>query len=141
VQRDKPDGVNEHRAQPVRLTPGVATPTASFVHATVIPAGCEMVLISGQTPEGPDGTVPEGFEEQARQAWQNLIAVLAAAGCTLDDVAKISMYIRNREYRSINTAVRNEYLGSRTPALTVLVCDHWDERWLIEIEVIATREH
>ena len=32
-----------------------------------------------------------------------------------------------------------EVLGDRRPALTVLVTDHWDEGWLIEIEVIAAR--
>jgi 2-iminobutanoate/2-iminopropanoate deaminase len=131
--------MNEHRAQPVHATPGVSAPKASFVHVTVVPAGCEMVFVSGQTPERPDGTVAEDFEQQARQAWQNLVSVLAAAECSLDDVAKISMYVRDRKYRSVNTAVRNEILGARTPALTVLVCDHWDERWLIEIEAVATR--
>jgi 2-iminobutanoate/2-iminopropanoate deaminase len=128
-----------HRARPVEHTPVLVQPSARFVQATVVPSGCEMVLISGQTPDRPDGTVAEAFEDQARQAWASVIGVLEAAGCTLDDVAKITMYIRDRSYREANRIVRHEVLGHRTPALTVLVCDHWDERWLIEIEAIATR--
>ena len=62
-----------------------------------------------------------------------------AAGCTLDDVAKVNMYIRDRVYREANRTVRNEVLGTRRPALTVLVTDHWDEEWLLEIEVVAAR--
>jgi 2-iminobutanoate/2-iminopropanoate deaminase len=131
--------MTDHRAQPIEHTPVLVQPSARFAQATVVPSGREMVLISGQTPDCPDGTVPEAFADQARQAWKNLIAVLDAAGCTLDDVAKITMYIRNRSYREANREVRYEILGHRTPALTVLVCDHWDERWLIEIEAIATR--
>lgn len=72
-------------------------------------------------------------------AWRNVERTLAAAGCTLDDVAKVNMYIRDRVYRQANRTVRNEVLGDRRPALTVLVTDHWDEEWLIEIEVVAAR--
>jgi hypothetical protein len=42
-------------------------------------------------------------------------------------------------HRALNREVRPEVLGDRRPALTVLVTDHWDERWLIEIEAIAAR--
>ncbi len=119
--------------------PGVRVPAASFVHATVVPVGCDLLLVSGQTPEDVDGSVPIDFSDQARVAWRNVERTLDAAGFTLDDVAKVNMYIRDRCYREPNRAVRNEVLGDRRPALTVLVTDHWDERWLIEIEVVAAR--
>ena len=48
-------------------------------------------------------------------------------------------FVHATVYRETNRTVRNEVLGDRRPALTVLVTDHWDEGWLIEIEVIATR--
>ena len=68
--------------------PGVRVPAAKFVHATMVPAGADLLFVSGQTPEDIDGSVPD----------------------------------------------------DRRPALTVLVTDHWDERWLIEIEVVAARQ-
>ena len=118
---------------------GVRAPAGGFVHATVVPAGADLVFVSGQTPEDEDGSVSPDFEAQARTAWRNVERTLASAGCTLDDVAKVNMYIRDRRYREQNRTVRNEVLGDRRPALTVLVTDHWDEPWLIEIEVIAAR--
>jgi 2-iminobutanoate/2-iminopropanoate deaminase len=120
--------------------PGVRVPAGGFVHATVVPAGSDLVFVSGQTPEDVDGSVSPDFEAQARTAWRNVERTLAATGCTLDDVAKVNMYIRDRRYREQNRTVRNEVLGDRRPALTVLVTDHWDEAWLIEIEVIAARQ-
>ena len=120
--------------------PGVRAPAGGFVHATVVPAGSDLVFVSGQTPEDVDGSVSPDFGAQARVAWRNVERTLAAAGCTLDDVAKVNMYIRDRSYREWNRTVRNEVLGDRRPALTVLVTDHWDEQWLIEIEVIASRQ-
>ena len=119
--------------------PDVRAPAGGFVHATVVRAGSDLVLVSGQTPEEPDGSVRPDFDGQARAAWRNVERTLAAAGCTLDDVAKVNMYIRDRVYRDANRIVRNEVLGDRRPALTVLVTDHWDEEWLIEIEVVAAR--
>ena len=119
--------------------PGVRAPAGGFVHATVVATDSDLVFVSGQTPEDVDGSFPSDFESQARVAWRNVERTLAAAGCTLDDVAKVNMYIRDRIYREPNRAVRNEVLGDRRPALTVLVTDHWDEGWLIEIEVIAAR--
>jgi 2-iminobutanoate/2-iminopropanoate deaminase len=119
--------------------PGVRAPAGGFVHATVVRAGSDLVFVSGQTPEDVDGSVHADFEGQAHMAWRNVERTLAAAGCTLDDVAKVNMYIRDRVYREANRKVRNEVLGDRRPALTVLVTDHWDEEWLIEIEVVAAR--
>ena len=71
---------------------------------------------------------PDGFADQARLAWRNVERCLAAAGFTLDP-----------RYRVANREVRHDVLGDRRPALTVLVTDHWDDRWLIEIEAIAAR--
>ena len=121
------------RIEPTDVSP----PGGGYVHAVAIPAGNELVFVSGQVPEAIDGSVPEGFEAQARQAWHNVERTLSAAGCSLDDVAKITMHIADRSHREVNRAVRNDVLGDRRPALTVLVGTMWDERWLLEIEAIA----
>ncbi len=105
----------------------------------VVPAGTELMFVSGQVPEDSDGTVPDDFAAQARLAWRNVERTLAAGGFTLDHLVKVSMYIRDRRYRAAKREVRHAVLGDRRPALTVLVCDHWDDRWLIEIEATAAR--
>jgi enamine deaminase RidA (YjgF/YER057c/UK114 family) len=118
---------------------GVPAAVGGYSHAAVVPADSELLFVSGQVPEDLDGSVPDDFAEQARLAWRNVERCLVAGGFTLDHLVKVSMYIRDRSYRVANRAVRHEVLGDRRPALTVLVTDHWDERWLIEIEVIAAR--
>lgn len=120
--------------------PDIRPPAGGFVHATLVPASSDLLFVSGQTPEDVDGSVPADFEGQARMAWRNVERTLAAADFTLDHVAKVNMYIRDRVYREPNRKVRNDVLGDRRPALTVLVTDHWDEPWLIEIEVVAARQ-
>lgn len=95
------------------------------------------VYISGQIPVAPDGTVPEEFQAQARQAWANVEAQLRASDMGLDNIVKHTTFLADRAYRAENSLVRKEVLGEREPALTVIVCDIFDESWLLEIEAIA----
>ena len=125
-----------HRTlDPERVPPAVG----GYSHAAVVPAGTELLFVAGQIPEDLDGSVPDDFADQARVAWRNVERCLAAGGFTLDHLVKVSMYIRDRAFRAANREVRHEVLGDRRPVLTVLVTDHWDERWLIEIEAVAAR--
>lgn len=121
------------------ITPDGVAAAVGYSHAAVVPAGCEVLHVAGQVPEDLDGSVPTDFGDQARLAWRNLQGCLDAAGFTLDHLVSVTMYVRDRRYRTVNREVRNEVLGDRRPVLTVLVTDHWDERWLIEIQATAAR--
>ena len=118
---------------------GVPAAVGGYSHAAVVPGGTDLLFVAGQVPVDHDGSVPDAFADQARLAWRNVERCLAAGGFTLDHLVKVSIYIRDRTYRVANREVRHEVLGDRRPVLTVLVTDHWDERWLIEIEAIAAR--
>jgi 2-iminobutanoate/2-iminopropanoate deaminase len=111
----------------------------AYSHAVSVTAGSQLLFFSGQVPEDIDGNVAEGFDEQARLAWRNVERTLAAAGFTLGDICKVTVFLRDRSYRSAFRAVRNEVLGERRPALTVIVAEHLDDRWLIEIEGVAAK--
>ncbi len=77
------------------------------------------------------------FIAQARQAWANLETQLRAADMGLDNIVKHTTFLSDRAHRAENSLVRKEVLGEREPALTVIVCDIFDESWLLEIEAIA----
>jgi enamine deaminase RidA (YjgF/YER057c/UK114 family) len=96
-----------------------------------------MLFMSGQVPVGADGVVPQGFEAQCRMAWRNVAAQLAAAGMTLDNLVMHRTYLADRRDALVNRAVRNEVLGGRETALTVVVAGIFDEAWLVEIEAVA----
>ncbi|WP_243706386.1 RidA family protein [Micromonospora sp. KC721] len=53
------------------------------------------------------------------------------------NLVKVTTFLSDRAYASVNTAVRNEVLGTHRPALTVTLAGIWDPAWLIEIEAIA----
>lgn len=95
------------------------------------------LYVSGQIPISSDGTVPDDFRDQARQTWANIEAQLRAANMGLDNIVKHTTFLADRAYRAENSLVRKEVLGEREPALTVIVCDIFDENWYLEIEAIA----
>jgi enamine deaminase RidA (YjgF/YER057c/UK114 family) len=52
----------------------------------------DLLFVSGQVGSREDGSPEPVFEDQVRRAFANLRAVLAAAGCTLDDVVDVTTF-------------------------------------------------
>jgi enamine deaminase RidA (YjgF/YER057c/UK114 family) len=51
------------------------------------------LFVSGQVGSQPDGSPEPELEAQVRLAFQNLNAILAAAGCSFDDVVDVTVFI------------------------------------------------
>jgi hypothetical protein len=65
--------------------PTIAPPFARYAHGVEVPAGARLVVISGQLPLHPDGTVPEGPAAQADLCFAMCAAILAEAGALKPD--------------------------------------------------------
>jgi enamine deaminase RidA (YjgF/YER057c/UK114 family) len=117
--------------------PDAPDPVGAYAQAVEVTGAQKMLFISGQIPVAKDGAVPSGFEAQCRQAWANLKAQLQAADMTLDNVVKITMFLADRKDGLVNRAIRQEMLGDRRPALTVIITGIFDAAWFLEIEAIA----
>jgi 2-iminobutanoate/2-iminopropanoate deaminase len=96
-----------------------------------------ILYVSGQVPETVHGEVPKDFAEQAQVAWSNVVAQLAAADMTVENLIKVTIFLSSRAFAVPNREVRQEFLGSHRPALTVIITGIFDEQWLLEIEAIA----
>ncbi|WP_323018877.1 RidA family protein [Castellaniella sp.] len=77
----------------------------------------DFVFVSGQVPANAQGElVPGGIEAQTRQVFENLSRALALAGCTLEDVCKINVWLDDaRDFGAFNR-VYMECLGTHRPA-------------------------
>jgi 2-iminobutanoate/2-iminopropanoate deaminase len=113
-------------------------PTAvSYCQAHEVSGHARLLFISGQVPADAGGRVPAEFKAQCRLAWANVQAQLQAAGMTLDDLVKVTVFLADRRHRQANSEVRHETLGPRSPALTIVITGIYDEAWLLEIEAVA----
>jgi reactive intermediate/imine deaminase len=116
--------------------PAVRTPPG-YSHA--VRAG-GLLLISGQVPLDEAGeVVGADLESQARQAFRNLGAVLAAAGVTFDAVVKLSYFVTDIGQVAAVRAVRDEFINTANPPASTLVevSRLFLPGLLIEIEAIA----
>ena len=97
----------------------------------------DFVFVSGQMATDGNGRMVEGgIEAQTRQVMDNIKAILAEAGCTMDDVVKCTCFIDDaRDFARFN-AVHASYFGDRPPARSTvraqLVLDG-----KLEVEAIA----
>jgi enamine deaminase RidA (YjgF/YER057c/UK114 family) len=109
----------------------------SYAQAALVTDPSRILYISGQVPETADGTVPVGFDAQCRLAWHNVLGVLSQAGMTMRNLAKVTVFLSDRQFREANAHIRHEILGGHSPALTVIITGIYDEAWLLEIEAVA----
>jgi 2-iminobutanoate/2-iminopropanoate deaminase len=117
--------------------PEAVQPNGSYPQAVDVAGAQRLLFISGQIPVRSDGTVPSDFKTQARTAWANVEAQLRAAGMSLDNLVKVTIFLSERAYSTENREVRRAVLGDRAVALTVIITGIFDAAWLLEIEAIA----
>lgn len=97
-----------------------------------------VIFVSGQLGiDSATGTlVPGGIQPQTSQAIDNIAAILAAAGSSLDRIAKVSIFITDFSLLGEMNKVFAARLPHR-PAKTTVEITRLDKDALIEIEVVA----
>jgi len=108
-------------------------------YSPAIKAG-NTLYIAGQVALDANGNVvgKGDFEAQGAQIFENLKAILAAAGGTLDDVVKINSYVTDLRYREAFVEIRKRYFRQPFPASTfVVVKSLASPDYLLEVEAIA----
>ena len=113
-------------------------PAGGYAQAIEVTNNSRTLYISGQIPVAKDGSVPDDFDSQCWLAWRNVEAQLHAAGMTLDNLVKVTVFLSSRAYALDNRRIRAEVLGGRKIAMSVIIAGIFDEAWLLEIEGVAT---
>jgi enamine deaminase RidA (YjgF/YER057c/UK114 family) len=111
---------------------------AGYSHVVTIPAG-RLVWTSGQVGMAADGSVPDGWEAQTRQAFANVGAALRAAGAGWSDVVKLTLYVTAVDELPVIRAVRDELVDTAAPPTSSLVqvAGLFRPDLLIEVEAVA----
>lgn len=125
-----------------RVNPAELSPPTGFSHA-VAATGSRLVFLAGQTALAPDGK-PVGGElpDQFELALTNLLAALRAAGGTLKDLARVTVYATDvADYRAHAReigAIWRRLAGRDYPAMAVIGAVRlWDEQCLVELDGVA----
>jgi 2-iminobutanoate/2-iminopropanoate deaminase len=101
------------------------------------------IFISGiaSVNEKGDPVFVGDISGQTRQVFENMKALLASEGASLDDVVKVTVFLRNaKDYDKMNQ-VRAEYFKNKPPASSAVQAQLVREEFLVEIEGIAVIEN
>lgn len=116
---------------------GLSEPISHYADA--VRAG-NTIYVSGQGALDEHGALVGRGDvvAQTRKVLDNMKLALAAAGATLDDVVKVTVYLANVDDRPRVNEVRKEYFKDNKPASTLIEISRFAiEGMLIEIEAVA----
>ena len=118
----------------------VHKPGSAYSHSALVPAGTELVFLSGQVGLRPDGSAPASLAEQADQVFANIAALLAAHGLGASALVKLTTFlVAGQDIRAVRAA-RSRFLGAHRPTSTlVYVSQLAESAWHVEVEAIAAR--
>jgi reactive intermediate/imine deaminase len=102
----------------------------------------DLVFISGQIPLDPESmeVVSGGIEAQIRRVFENLSAVCVAAGGSLDDIVKLTVFLTDMgDFPQVNT-IMGQYFSAPYPARAAVQVAALPKAVNVEMDaILATR--
>ncbi len=114
-----------------------SAPAAIGTYSQAIRAG-ETVYLSGQIPLDPQTMelVDGGGDAQIRQVFDNLTAVAVAAGGTMEDIVKLTVYLTDLgEFPTVNK-IMAEYFSEPYPARAAIGTGQLPKGAVVQIDAI-----
>jgi 2-iminobutanoate/2-iminopropanoate deaminase len=116
---------------------GISHHIGAYADAVRVPAGYATVYLSGTPGLRADGSVPESFEDEARQAWENVRTALRAAGADLADVISVRSWLTRPDDITAYSAVRKEFITHEPVFMLGVVSQLVWPQLSVEVEVTA----
>jgi 2-iminobutanoate/2-iminopropanoate deaminase len=116
---------------------GIYPPTGDYAHAMEVRGAERLLFVAGTMGLDTTGAPGKTLAEQLDLVWSNIRAILDSAGMTVDNIVRLTSYLRDASYAGANAAARVAALGGRVVPTTAVVVQTLDADWLVEIEVIA----
>ncbi|MDE6120418.1 MAG: RidA family protein [Muribaculaceae bacterium] len=114
-------------------------PGAIGPYSQAIDAGA-FVYASGQIPINPaTGEIPEGITAQTEQSLRNVCAILEAAGLSVDNVVKTTVFLADMADFGAMNEVYGKVFTEPYPARSAVAVRELPKGVRVEIEVIAAR--
>lgn len=111
-------------------------PPAKGPYSHAVIAG-NLVFVSGQGPFTAQGVAYGTFEQETRVTFDNLKKVLAAAGCGLEDVVKVTVFLADMNDFAEFNRIYQEYFTSECPARSCVQVGRLPLDIKVEIEAVA----
>ncbi len=113
-------------------------PAAIGTYSQAVRVG-NTIWVSGQIPLDPKTKelVEGGIEPQTRQVFENLRAIVLAAGASLDDVVKANVYLLDLAHFALVNKIMAEYFKEPYPARAAVAVSALPRGAQVEVECIV----
>ena len=111
--------------------------TGDWAHAIEVRNPGRIVYLAGTMGLDADSRPGATLDDQLDLVWSNIRRILATAGMTVDNIVRVTSYLRDASYAGPNGQARVAALGGRIVPTTAIVVETLDPDWLVELEVIA----
>ena len=112
-------------------------PAAIGPYSQAIKSG-NMLFCSGQIPVDPEtGIIPDGVKAQAEQALTNVKNLIAAAGSSIDNVIKTTVFIKDMNDFAVINEIYAKYFTEPFPARSCVEVARLPKDVLLEVEAIV----
>ncbi len=115
-------------------------PAAIGPYSQAVKAG-NMIFVSGQLPLDPETMtfVSDDVQDQTRQCLVNLMAILEAANCSTQDIAKVTVFLKDMNDFAKMNEVYTEFFPDHKPARAAVEVARLPKDARIEIEAVAVK--
>jgi len=129
-------------AQAILKNPPTVSKPTGYSHAAEIDLGkIKMLIISGQVALDVEGKVvgENNFEQQTEQVFKNIKAIVENSGGTMNDLIKITIYVKDVSNIVKFREIRNKYINVSNPPASTLVeiTNLARDEFLVEVEATA----
>lgn len=130
-------------ADPLRFSnpSTVHAPLGAYHHTVAVPPGARWLAVAGQIGMAADGALPADVSGQTKQAFENVLACLAANDMGPEHLVKLTVFLTDARFIADYRAARAQALSdAHQPASTLLIVrglalpEH-----LVEVEAFAAK--
>ena len=104
----------------IRKTPKtIYLPVGNYSHTTIIPAGMDTYVFSGQIGIGEGGSFPSDFNDEVQQLFRNIKALLDTEGLSGADITKVNIWsVKEIDWVYFDNEW-DKLFGSKYPSMTI----------------------
>jgi len=116
---------------------GIYPASPDYIHALEVRHPTRLLFVSGTMGLDQEGMAGVDLDGQLELIWSNLRTILASADMTVDNIVRLTSYLRDGAFVEANQNARLRALGGRAVPTTAIIVETLSDDWLVEIEIVA----
>ncbi|MBL4891139.1 MAG: RidA family protein [Rhizobiaceae bacterium] len=116
---------------------GIYPATSDYVHALEVLDPNRFLFVSGTMGLDQEGIAGTSLEIQLELIWSNIQVILSSANMTVQNIVRVTSYLRDASYAEVNQSARVKALAGRIIPTTTIVVTTLVSDWMVETEIIA----